>query len=351
MILNISCAVCGHGNLWITVIGDARRGTCPACQHEQRIDIERFDYAGFAMGGTGSNTDRLRSQADFVAKFLPPGASVLELGCATGQLAAALRDLVPVGHYHGIELSPAAAAAVQTLDGVFGDPLPSLLASGQIAPESRDFIISSHCLEHIERINDEIACSVKALRQGGRMFIEVPNRSGHPSLPFDDNRSHLHFFSVNSLSRLLSRHGLTIIALETGAWHDSRYPDCIRVVAGRGEPLQAPGRVLSDSPLLAIDDAVVVWGAGKMVPEMLAHFFDPAKILFFVDKDTRKHGTLCLGRPVRPPEALLGTPGCTVVINTIEFEDAVRAELAEDYGAITKAIVSISKLLGDSRAC
>ena len=86
------------------MIGGARRGACPECLHEQRIDIEPFDYGSFAMGGTGLAERRLQDQADFIARFLPPGASVLELGCAAGQLAAVLKSRIKLTAYNGIEL-------------------------------------------------------------------------------------------------------------------------------------------------------------------------------------------------------------------------------------------------------
>lgn len=347
--MDIKCAVCSHAELSVVTIGDARRGSCAMCLHEQRIDIEHFDYIGFAMGGTGGGERRLRDQAVFITRFLRPGTDVLEIGCAAGQLARLLRTQVPLSHYCGIEFSPAATIAAETLDAVYRETLPALMREGRIGLQSQDFIISSHCLEHIVDVNKEIACAVQALRPDGRVFIEVPNRSGHFSLPFDDNRSHLHFFSVNSLSQLLACHGLWIIALETGAWHDSRYPDCIRVVASISREIQQPGWTLSDPPHLASAGAVIIWGAGKMVQEMLAHFFDPSKILFFVDKDTRKHGTSCMGRPVRPPEAILTEPGCTVLINTIEFESAVRTQLAQSFTTVGK-VIAISELLGGMHA-
>ena len=85
------CAACGSANPPIVTIGGLRRASCRSCHHSQRIDVEPFDYTGFAMGGTGLSADRLASQADFIAARLADGVRALEIGCAAGDLAQELR--------------------------------------------------------------------------------------------------------------------------------------------------------------------------------------------------------------------------------------------------------------------
>ena len=345
MTRQIICAACEATDPEIVVIGGLRRTSCRHCHHSQRIDIEPFDYTRVAMGSTGIAAERLKGQADFIVTRLSDAARALEIGCAAGDLAQALRERRSFATYDGVELSPARQRAAERLDHVFDAPLQSLLASGSIEEASYDVVLSSHCLEHLDDPSATIAAMRRALKPDGLMFIETPNRSGHARLPFDDNRSHIHFFGVLSLTRLLARHGLETVAVETGARLDARYSDSVRVLARAHAAPVVESRLLSDHPKLAGVDKFVVWGAGRMVEEMLEHYFDPQRIAFFIDKDERKHGTLRFGAPVRGPDALAQGANWIVLVNSLEMESAIRAEIAATHSARVARVVSVSELL------
>jgi hypothetical protein len=83
-----------------------------------------------------------------------------------------------------------------------------------------------------------------------------------------------------------------------------------------------------------------------MVEEMLEHYFDPGRIAFFIDKDERKHGTIRFGAPVRGPDALEQGANWTVLVNSLEMESAIRAEIAANHTARVARVVSVSELLG-----
>lgn len=106
----------------------------------------------------------------------------------------------------------------------------------------------------------------------------------------------------------------------------------------------ADTRLLSDHPSLAGVNKVVVWGAGRMVEEMLQHFFDPTRIDFFIDKDVSKHGTLRLGAPVRGPESLNRGSNWIVLINSLENETPIRADIEQNYHAHVGRVVGIAEL-------
>jgi SAM-dependent methyltransferase len=376
----IVCAACESPDPEIVMVGGLRRTSCRSCHHSQRIDVEAFDYAGFAMGGTGLAPARLAAQAEFIATRLGDGARALEIGCAAGDLAQELRRRKAFAAYDGVELSPARDLAAKRLDHVFATPLEDLLTSGDIAAASYDIVLASHCLEHLDDPSAMIAAMRRAMNPEGLLFVETPNRSGHARLPFDDNRSHLHFFGASSLTRLLARHGLEAIAVETGARLDARYSDCLRVLARRhtlpaagaalpaagaalpaagaalpaaGAALPAAGAappaadaaLLSSHPALAGVDKLVVWGAGRMVDEMLSPYFDPARIAFFVDTDVRKQGSLRLGARVRDPAALEKGSGWIVLINSLESEAAIRAEIEAHHRATVASVIGIAELL------
>jgi len=143
----------------------------------------------------------------------------------------------------------------------------------------------------------------------------------------------------------MARHGLEAIAVETGARLDARYSDCLRVLARRHALPAADATLLSSHPALSGVDKLVVWGAGRMVDEMLAPFFDPAQIAFFVDTDVRKQGSLRLGARVRDPSALETGSPWVVLINSLESESAIRAEIAAHHRATVARVIGIAELL------
>ncbi len=340
------CSICGSSAIHLVEIGDLRRTFCRSCHHSQRVDIQAFDYTSFAMGKTALSLAHLVSQAEFLGPSLPASPAILEIGCAGGHLATVIRNRHPVRRFDGIELSPAGSEAQKVMDRVFDRPLTALIAAGAVAPASYDVVLSSHCLEHIEDVQREIGAIRSVLSPQGVVFLEVPNRSGNIQLPFDDNRSHLHFFCVSSLTRLLAEHDLEVVRAETGVWYDARYSDSLRIVARPfAFPSTKPSAILSAQPILSGLPPLIVWGAGKMVPEMLAHYFDPSRIAFFVDSDLRKHGTLCMGVPVKPVAALEEQIDSVVLIATIEYESEIRLEIGNRFGATVGRVIGLGELL------
>lgn len=341
--INLNCPVCAGIDTKTITSAVGERAYCQSCFHGWCTSINHFSYTATAMCSLGTDEERLKAQTDFVAPFCPVGAHILEIGCATGELAAIVRKNIQPARYEAIELSPAGQQAKPYLDRLHNAPLNSLLAADEIARDF-DVILMSHVLEHLEDPAAELRAMKTVLRERGTIFLEVPNMSGHRRLPIDDNRSHLHFFSATSLSRLLAMEGFEVVATATDAWLDARYADSLRVIA---KPFALPEwnhHILSDHPLIAAEKSIVVWGAGSLTDEMLANFFDPTRIDFFIDRDIKKHGTIVLGRPVRGPDAL-GSRARAVLINSIDFAPAIMADLKVLYPDANHRLIPIADLL------
>lgn len=339
-----ACIVCGGARLVKLTSAVGERAYCLACFHGWRTDRPKYAYSNTAMCSLGTSRERLEAQIRFFAPFACRDATVLEIGCATGELAAATRRVLGVARYEAIELSPAADKAEAHVDRLYRAPLRALLDGGEI--EGRfDLILISHVLEHIDDPAAELRAMEQLLNPGGAIFLEVPNGAGHRWLPIDDNRSHLHFFSATSLLRTLAGQGLEAVAVATDVRLDARYADSLQVMARPFHPPTWSRTLLSDHPDLAGESEIVVWGAGDVANEILANFFDPGKIAFFIDRDIDKQGSLCLGRPVRAPEAL-GTAPRTVLIDSIDFAQAIVADIARLYPDAGHRLVRIGDLLG-----
>lgn len=339
------CSVCGIPFHEIVTLGGRRRSQCRTCGHSERIDTESFDYGAYGMGSTGVAQERLGAQAAFALQNMPRCARVLEIGCAAGHLARALRERRVFERYDGVEISPLRSEAQKVLDHVYDKPLAELIQSGAIAPNSYDFVIASHCLEHFEDPGAMIDAIGAVLSDDGAIFVEVPNRSGNALLPFDDNLSHIHFFSVSSLSPLLIDRGFQVLAAATGGRLDARYSDSLRLLAEKRWSVENYATMLSDHPVLAGAGKVVLWGAGGMTDELLAHYFDPARIAYFVDRDPAKQGSTRLGATVFSPEALRGDPNRVVVINSLEMEPVIRRQIETDYADLGLRVIGVGSLL------
>jgi SAM-dependent methyltransferase len=295
------------------------------------------------MCSLGTSRRRLETQIGFFAPFAPPNASVLEIGCATGELAAAARRMLSIGRYEAIELSPAGETARARVDALHTRPLRHLLADGGIDGPF-DLVVMSHVLEHIEDPAAEIDAIRQVLKAEGALFLEVPNGAGNRRLPIDDNRAHVHFFSATSLTRLLANSGLETVAAATDVWLDARYADSLQIVARRFQTPHWSRTLLSDRLELVDPKTLVVWGAGSLAEELLANFFDPAKIDFFIDKNPAKLGAEVLGRPVRGPDAL-GREPRIVLINSIDFAEQIAEDIARLYPDVPHRLIRVGDLL------
>jgi len=337
------CPACGASDAVPLTAAAGQRLYCPHCFHGWRPDTPDYSYSSVAMCSLGTSAERLNSQVSFFASFVPSGARVLEIGCATGELAAATRKALPVGSYEGIELSPAGEQAKAQLNRLHSEPLLTLLEKAAIEGPF-DIILMSHVLEHIRDPRAELVAMRQVLAETGTIFLEVPNGAGHRRLPIDDNRAHLHFFSASSLARLAAEVGLEVVAAATDVRLDARYADSLQVMLRPFAVPQWESKFLSEHPSLADETEIVVWGAGSLAEEVLANFFDTAKIAFFVDKNPAKQGGTCLGRPVRGPDAI-GTAPRTILINSIDFAPLIADDIAALYPNAGHRLIRMGDLL------
>ena len=158
--------------------------------------------------------DRARPfEVDTIAELLPPGGTVLDIGCGHGEL---LEQLVARG-IDAIGMDPdarsrelAAANGLTVLAGTAEEPAPEL------AGWTFDLVIMSHSLEHCLDPAAAMQTIRTLLAPGGRAYIEVPNAGCHHfedfrqcSEMFDAPR-HLWFFTGDALSQFAQRAGLRV---------------------------------------------------------------------------------------------------------------------------------------------
>lgn len=174
-----------------------------------------------------------------VREHLPRGGSVLDLGCASGGLLAALAD--EAGRRVGVEIDPAAAAtAAAHADAVHAGSLESVDLDG----ERFDVVVLGDVVEHVA---DPLAVLRRAATwstPGGRLIISLPNVA-HWSVRLsllagrwdytdrgilDD--THLRFFTWRTGAELVESAGLRILERRPvvsglGAHLRRRVPDAL----------------------------------------------------------------------------------------------------------------------------
>lgn len=144
----------------------------------------------------------------FLARRVPPGGRVLDVGCGRGTLLAALADRGL--EVHGVEVSSAAANGA--------DPRASIrIADGLVEaayPENHfDLVILWHVLEHLRDPRGVLEEARRILRPGGDVVIAVPNfsswqaRWSGPAWFHLDPPRHVYHFPVEALRTLLDSCG------------------------------------------------------------------------------------------------------------------------------------------------
>lgn len=284
--------------------------------------------------------DRACAQLAFMGSALFPGMSVFELGCGQGSLAVWLKSTLGEVTYHGLEPSPHALSAENAMDAVWRS-----WEDFQTTDHHYDLIIASHVLEHIPDVDVALSILASRLREGGTIFLEVPNRSGHPRLPRDTNPGHLHFFSAASITRLLARHQLNVDSIVSGSFESHRYPDSLRITAKPLKTVQVKGDELAENLATEPGESLVIWGAGGMARELLDPYFPADLVHCILDANPNLKGTTLMGRPIQPPEYLQRLNNVALLISSLDYEAEIRKEVAEKYNDQVSRIISMKELL------
>jgi methionine biosynthesis protein MetW len=155
----------------------------------------------------------------FILDAVPPGARVLDVGCASGYLAAALRERGSATV--GIEPDPAMArAAEQHCEQVLAVPLEEAMTA--LDGERFGAIVLGDVLEHLVDPWATLSWAREQLDDGGLAVVSVPN-IGHwsarwallgGSFEYTDygifDRTHLRFFTQETAHELARRAGFEL---------------------------------------------------------------------------------------------------------------------------------------------
>ena len=151
---------------------------------------------------------------------MPDGATVLDVGCASGYLAAALGERGCTTF--GIEPDPALAEQARShCERVFEVDVERPAARADL-PRELDAVLFGDVLEHLRDPWEVLAFARGLLRPGGVAFVSVPNgvhwrarvEVARGRFPQEDSgtfdRTHLRWFDLDGARSLATRAGFRI---------------------------------------------------------------------------------------------------------------------------------------------
>ena len=160
-----------------------------------------------------------------LARHVPSGSRVLDIGCASGNFSSFLireRNCTVVG----LEKDPDAAAAARANGlSVHEVDLEAISIREELRGARFDRIILADVLEHLTRPEQVLAEAAAMLRPRGQLLVSIPNISHidvvlalvHDRWEYRDSglldRTHIHFFTESSFRQLAGSVGLVIRGL------------------------------------------------------------------------------------------------------------------------------------------
>jgi 2-polyprenyl-3-methyl-5-hydroxy-6-metoxy-1,4-benzoquinol methylase len=148
----------------------------------------------------------LRSPDESLAEW-----KVCDIGCGIGALVAQFESEGALAK--GYDLDPAVIRLGRKLwkSNLQVAGLEAANGCGQ----ALDLLCFSHVIEHLPDVRKSLSKAMDGLRDGGHLFVEVPNSRGKTFCSSMEFESHLHFFTPRSLTTLLEGLGLSVIISAT----------------------------------------------------------------------------------------------------------------------------------------
>ncbi len=227
----MSCNRCGLGRL--DPMPDA--ATIHAVYSDPSY-VASYEQAGEDFVVSEKNAEaQLAPRLDLLERYVPGRGKLLDIGASRGIFLAQAqkRGWQPLGLEAG-------ADAIAYAQSHFGITIQhGTLESATLESNAIDCVHLSHVLEHLLDPLASLQKIASTLKPGGTLALEVPYEYGdlfdrvralvlrRARSPNSVPSSHLYFFTIDSLRRMLERAGFTILQVNTprrNASYESRLP-------------------------------------------------------------------------------------------------------------------------------
>jgi C-methyltransferase len=234
----------------------------------------------------------------------------------------------------------------------------SFFTKNTFSTDSFDVIVFRNLLEHLYDIHSFIDDVSFCLKKGGRIFVDVPNVNEMLDIGGFGTffHQHLSYFSMITLSRLLSQHGfvieqsyagnpnLFVSAIKTGEILTTGSKFTKNIVEEKKPYLDANKNIKDKINKIFNNNQnknIVLFGASALATTII-NFLQLEQILkikHIFDNDTQKHGKSLFGCDaiINAPDNILESNFDLILITTYFFDKEIREQLLEmeiDYHKI-----------------
>ena len=329
-----------------------------------QADFDRYyaqmsKYEHSYRDGKVSDVDaaRFSEVVDLAGPHVKSGNRIVDVGCATGALLAEFKRR-GFTNLQGYDPSEACCEAGKRLYGINVEE--STINGLTSRSESADLVIMTGVLEHLADVDTSLHLLKGMLASGGMLYLEVPDASRYDewfSAPYQFfSMEHVNFFSPQSLSNLLARHGFETIfsrrvkrflspqAVEPaiaglfsldGMVHELKTDEetAIRMknyIAQSGEMELRINSVIS--ALADEGKPLAIWGAGTHTLRlMLTSELSKANVMAILDSNSRYHGKSIHGFPIISPQDFHDSEA-TILISSQTAEKEIMRHILEQLG-------------------
>jgi 2-polyprenyl-3-methyl-5-hydroxy-6-metoxy-1,4-benzoquinol methylase len=292
--------------------------------------------------------NRVAGLARWLAGHIPKDNSILDVGCATGELLLRLRS-EGFTDITGLDPSHECTKRARRLHGL--SMIRGVLGVRKRTHRTYGAIILSAVLEHIPDINIFLKNLKSWLAPDGFLVVEVPDLEffkNSKNAPFQElSVEHVNFFTAASLTNLLGTFGFRVVRKRnficpaalggiTGAVltmvgqlkGPSRTPRLERTSrTAMKEYIRVSRKTLKEEKrvirkILGIGRPILVWGTGTLCQRLLAQG-ELAKndIISFVDSNPHYQGKMLAGVQVISPEQIRSN--APILIASWGFQDEI----------------------------
>lgn len=247
----VACACCGSTNYIIAAQGDryefgvqtvacSRCGllfTNPRPPSEWFDEFYRYHYRIFYKSITTPDENYLNQDwvwgrhernLNFLTPYLQETGTVMDIGASEGAFLYQFRQRCPLWKYSGVEPSENFSNFAREhfgLDTIVTRKIDDL---GETQSSQYDLVTTNHVLEHLLDPNHFFLTARNLLKDGGLLFLDVPDADAELRGIEALHIAHVYHFSLQSLGNFLIKHGFEL--LTWNRW-PHRLPWTIQVIA------------------------------------------------------------------------------------------------------------------------
>jgi len=292
--------------------------------------------------------DRVAGLAKWLAGHIPKDCSILDVGCATGELLLRLRS-EGFTDITGLDPSHECTKRARRLHGL--SMIRGVLEARKAGKKRYGTVILSAVLEHIPDISKFIKNLKSWMASDGFLVIEVPDLEffkNTKNAPFQElSVEHVNFFSAASLKNLLGAFGFKVVRKRnficaaapggiTGAVltmvgqlkGSSKTPKLERTSkSAMKEYIKISRKTLEKEKsvirkIVAAGRPILVWGTGTLCQRLLAQGeLVKDNIISFVDSNPHYKGKLLAEVPIISPEQI--RCNAPILIASWGFQDEI----------------------------